>query len=198
MEVLAKAGRKEEAWKAYERARDLYFALLERAQIPTLDGEYITELLTVLRVRPWYIFLLQEGKDEEFQRLENRLRELLPKTGDDPRNLLLPRAFAEAASGRHRAAVNTLELYMGGKVGNDALISTALAKSLRALNRRQDAIKQYRHAVQLSGVDPGLLSELLYLVVEEEGVKGLRRELSAYDQLLRGAGLARECDAGLL
>jgi len=187
MEVLAKAGRKEEAWKAYERARDLYFALLERWETPRLGGDYITEPITVLRVRPWYIFLLQEGKDEEFRRLEKRLREMCRKTGDDPKSLLLPRAFAEFATGRYAAAVESLEscvqLKVWNEVVNEVMVTGLFARSLRLVGRRQDAIKQYRRAVQISGVDPGFLSEFLSLVVEEEGVDGLRRELPAYDQV---------------
>jgi hypothetical protein len=34
----------------------------------------------------------------------------------------------------------------------------------------------------LSGVDPALLSEFLYLVVEEEGMLGLAREMPAYEK----------------
>jgi tetratricopeptide (TPR) repeat protein len=188
MEVLAKAGRKEEAWKAYERARDLYFALVDRMEIPEVsdDANYNTEPLTVLIARPWCAFLLQEGKDAEFRRLEERLREICPKTGEDPKSVLLPRAFAEYGAGRYRAALKSLELCLQEKIGSEALVSAALAKSLRAVSRRQDAIKQYRRALLLSGVDPSLLSEFLRLVVEEECVKGLRRELPAYDQARGG------------
>jgi tetratricopeptide (TPR) repeat protein len=188
MELLAKAGRKEEAWRAYERARDLYFALVERSETPTLagDGGYNTELLTVLVARPWYIFILQEGKDDEFRRLEDRLREVCLKTKEDAKSLLVPRAFAEFGVGRYAAAVETLETCVKLKIWNDvvneAMVTAALAKSLRAVGRRDDAIKSYRRAVEISGVDPGLLSEFLCLVVEVDGVLGLLRELPAYEK----------------
>jgi serine/threonine protein kinase/tetratricopeptide (TPR) repeat protein len=183
MEVLSKAGRKDEAWKAYERARDLYFALVQRTETPAVPGDLdvVTEPLTVLAARPWYLFLLQEGKDDEFRRLEARLRKACLQTKEDAKNLLIPRAFAEFGSGRYAAAVETLESCVKTKM-SDALVNTALAKSLRALGRRQEAIKWYRSAVQMSGIDPGLLSEFLCLVVELEGSNGLLRELPSYDQ----------------
>jgi len=185
MEVLATAGRKAEAWTAYERARDLYFALVEKWATPRIGGEYITELITVLRVRPWYTFLLQEGKDDEVKRLENRLRAVCPKTGDDPKSLLVARATAEFGTGRYSAAAKSLETCLQEKLWNEfaseAMITGALAKSLRALGRRKEAIRRYQRAVGISGVDPGLASELLCVVVEEEGVSGIQRELPLFD-----------------
>jgi hypothetical protein len=101
----------------------------------------------------------------------------------DPRELLMPRATAEFGSRRYRAAVKSLEICLREKVGNEALITGALARCHRALGGRQDAITWYRRAVQVSGIDPTLLSEFLRLVVEEQGVNGLLRELPAYDQV---------------
>jgi tetratricopeptide (TPR) repeat protein len=102
--------------------------------------------------------------------------------------LLLPRATAEFGAGRYAAAAKSLEICLQEKLWNElaseAMITGALARSLRALGRRQDAIKWYRRAVQISGVEPALVSELLCLVVEEEGIEGLRRELPGYDRWL--------------
>src|SRR5260370_19656956 len=121
LEVLAKAGRKKEAWKAYEGARDLYFARVKKIGIPAAPGDagYITEPLTVLIARPWYLFLLKEGKDDEFRRLEDRLREVCPKTGDEPKNLLIPLAFAEFGSGRYAAAANCVSQSLQNKGSNN-------------------------------------------------------------------------------
>jgi hypothetical protein len=63
---------------------------------------------------------------------------------------------------------------------SEAMMTGALARSLRFSGRRQDAIKWYRRAGEISALDPALLSEFLCLVLEEEGVPGLLRELPAY------------------
>jgi tetratricopeptide (TPR) repeat protein len=185
MELLAKAGRKEEAWNAYERARDLYFTQVDRSEIPTLPGISQTikpgPISPAVVAFPWYIYLLQEGKDDELRRLEDRLREACPKTTTEIKDLLLPRAVAEFRSSRYAAAVRSLEICLQEKLGNEAFIASALAGSLRALGQRKEAIKWYRRAVEISGVDPSLLSEFLCLVVEEQGVNGLQRELPNYD-----------------
>jgi serine/threonine protein kinase/tetratricopeptide (TPR) repeat protein len=189
LQVLAKAGRKQEAWKAYETARDLYFDQVDKNATPGLrvGGEPIQVPLLppVIQAVPWYAFLLQAGKDDEFRRLEERLREVCPNTKTEAKALLLPRAMAEFGAGKYAAAAKSLEGCLQEKLWNElaseAMITGALARSLRALGRRQDAIKAYRRAVQISGVDPALLSEFLCLVVEEEGVNGLRRELPNYD-----------------
>jgi hypothetical protein len=52
-------------------------------------------------------------------------------------------------------------------------------------------MKWYRRAVLISGVDPSLLSEFLCVTVEEEGVAGLLRELSALDQSKMGLDVRR-------
>jgi serine/threonine protein kinase/tetratricopeptide (TPR) repeat protein len=190
MQILAKAGRKEEAWKAYERARDLYFVRVEKSETPAFPfvGEAIEvpPLPPVVQALPWYTFLLQEGKDEEFIRLDNRFREICPKIKAEPMTLLLPRATAEFSSGRYAAAAKSLEtcleLKLWNELASEAMLTGTLARSLRALDRRQDAIKWYRRGVEISGVDPGLLSEFLCLVVQEQGFNGLLRELPAYDQ----------------
>jgi serine/threonine protein kinase/tetratricopeptide (TPR) repeat protein len=191
MVALAKAGRKKEALKAYEEAKELYVAAVEKAQAPLLPGDGIdSELRAVLVARPWYVFLLQEGKDDEVQQLDKQLRAVCAKTGEDVNSPVLLRAFGEFGSGRYGAAVASLERCLQLRVWNDAvsegMVTAALAKSLRALGRRQDAIKVYQRAVQLGAVDPGLLSELLLLVVEQDGIGGVRAALPAYDQARGG------------
>jgi tetratricopeptide (TPR) repeat protein len=193
MQLLAKTGRKEEAWKAYERSRDLYFAQVARREVPALPD--VSQTIEVPPLPPtvvapqWYSYLLQEGKDDEFRRLDERLREVCKKTMTDHQSLLLPRATAEFGCGRYAEAAKSLEtclqMRLWNELASEAMITGALARSLRALRRREDAIKWYRRAVQISGVDPGLLSEFLCLVVEEQGVNGLLRELPAYDQVVR-------------
>jgi serine/threonine protein kinase/Flp pilus assembly protein TadD len=184
--LLWKAGQQEEAWQIYERARDLYFARVERSEVFELpinsQGSIAEPLSPVLYAGPWYTFLLQTGKDEEFRRLEERLREACPKTDTDAKDLLQSRATAEYTSGRYAEAIRSLESCLQQKLGNEALLTGALARSHRALGRRQDAIKWYRRAVEISGVDPTLLSEFLCLVVEVQGAKGLLRQLPVYDQ----------------
>jgi serine/threonine protein kinase/tetratricopeptide (TPR) repeat protein len=190
MQLLARTGRKEQAWQAYERARDLYFARLNKTDGPSLllTGQAIEvpALPPVVQALPWYTFLLQEGKDDEFRQLDDRLRAMCSKTGTDAKTLLLPRATAEFSTGRAAAAAKSLEMCLQGKVWNEvaseAMITGALARSCRALGRRHDAIKWYRRAVEISAGDPGLLSELLCLVAEEEGAGGLQRELMPYKQ----------------
>src|SRR5262249_48034812 len=121
MELLAKAGQREEAWKAYQMARDLYFAAVDRMKASELrrDANFLTEPLTVLIARPWYVFLLREGKDDELRRLENRLREACSKTKEEPKNLVLVRAFADFGSGRHADAVASLEICFREKLWNE-------------------------------------------------------------------------------
>jgi hypothetical protein len=199
MQALAKVGRKEEAWKAYQRSRDLYFAHVERSLGPPLpvDSQAIElpPLPPVLLALPWYTFLLQEGKDDESSQLEDRLREACRRTKSDPKGLLLPRATAEFGSGRYAAAAKSLERCLREKLWNElaseANITGALAKSLRALGRRQDAVRWYRRAVEISRLEPGLLAEFLCLVVEEEGVNGLLREMGALDQSQIGLDVRR-------
>jgi serine/threonine protein kinase/Flp pilus assembly protein TadD len=186
MQSLANAGRKEEAWRAYEEGRDLYFAKVAGRQAPVFPGDLPLKPESLLSpadvAGPWYSYLLQEERAEEFQRLENRLLEACATTRNRPEELAFPRASAEFATHKYAAAVKSLEICLKGKLGNEALVTGALARSLRALGRRQEAIDLYRRAVRLSDVDPGLLSEFLYLVVQVHGVDGLLRELPAYEQ----------------
>src|SRR5262249_51698767 len=63
------------------------------------------------------------------------------------------------------------------------MVTAALARSHRALGHRQEAIKWYRRAVEISGVHAGLLAEFLCLIVEDQRVDGLRKELTAFDPL---------------
>ena len=189
MQVLAKSGRKEEAWNAYERARDLYFAQVERNKVPVLPVDYQEIKLGLppgLVSSPWYTYLMQEGKDDELDRLEDRLRKACTLTQAKVQDLLLPRATAEFAAGRYAAAAKSFEVCLQRKLwnelANEAMITAGLAKSLQALGHRQQAMKWYQRAVQLSNADPGLLSEFLQLVVQEQGVDGLSRELAPFDQ----------------
>jgi hypothetical protein len=62
------------------------------------------------------------------------------------------------------------------------MVTAALARSLRAVGRREESIKWYRRAVESSGIDPDLLSEFLCLVTEEQGAIGLLQELPAYEK----------------
>jgi tetratricopeptide (TPR) repeat protein len=150
----------------------------------------------VVQALLWYTFLLNEGKDEEFRQLDERLQAVCPKIGMNPKTLFLPRATAEFSSGRYAAAAKSLETCLEEKLWNEiaseAMITGALAKSLRGLGRPQEAIKWYRRAVAISGADAGLLSELLCLVAEEQGLIGLCRELPALDQSRLGQDL--RCD----
>ena len=99
MQLLAKAGRKEEAWKAYEKGRDLYFAQLDRSEIPAMpvvsEAIELPPLPPFAFALPWYTYLLKEGKDDEFRQLEVRLKKACGKTRTEPKELMLPRAFAE-------------------------------------------------------------------------------------------------------
>jgi serine/threonine protein kinase/predicted Zn-dependent protease len=188
MQLLAKAGRKAEAWKAYERSRDLYFSQVDANQVPALPvvGDAIqgAPMAPVLEALSWYTYLLQDGKDVEFNRLDERLRAVCPKMATEAKRLLLPRASAEFAAGRYAAATKSLEICLHDMLGNEAVLTGMLARSLRALNRRDEAIKCYRRAVQLSdGSDPTLLSEFLCLIAQEQGAGGVLRELPAYNQV---------------
>jgi tetratricopeptide (TPR) repeat protein len=161
MQVLAKAGRKAEAWGAYEKARDLFFAKVARSELSASPGETPDqpEPLSPAGVAgPWYAFLLQEGKLDEFTRLENRLVETCSTTRSKPEELALPRASAEFATQRYEDAVKSFQICLREGLGNEIVIAGALARSLRALGRRQEAIPVYRRAIQLSDVDSGLLS----------------------------------------
>lgn len=187
MQVFARAGRKVEAWKAYEKAKELYFAQLGGNEAPALPGEpQPTPIAPAHVAGPWYVFLLQEGKEDEFRRLDERLRAACPTAKTDAEGLLVPRGMAEFRTGRYAAAVESLnvclEKHLWKGVVNESIIVEALAKSHRALGRRQAAISSYRRVLQISGVEPKLLSEFLCLVVEENGVSGLLRELPAFDQ----------------
>jgi tetratricopeptide (TPR) repeat protein len=190
MQLLAKAGKKEAAWKAYERGRDLYFAKVERCEAPAMPidshGIELPPPPPTLVALPWYTYLVQEGKEDELHRLEDRLRGLCAKSRTEAKELLLPRAFAEFSAGRYAAAATSLEMCLREKLWNEsaseALITGALARSFRAIDRRQEAIGWYQRAVQISGVDPGLLSEFLCLVVQEHRVDGLLKELPAFEQ----------------
>jgi serine/threonine protein kinase/Tfp pilus assembly protein PilF len=191
MQLLARAGRKEEAWKAYESARDLYFTQVERRDTPSspfygVDSIDLPPLPANFVALSWYLFLLQQGMDDEFHRLDERLRAICPKTKTEVKELLPPRACAEFAVGRYAAAAKSLEICVQEKLWNEmvseVMITSALARSLRSSGKRADAIKAYRRAVQLSGVDPSLLSEFLCLVLEEEGFPGLLRELPTFGQ----------------
>jgi serine/threonine protein kinase/Tfp pilus assembly protein PilF len=190
MQLLAGSGRTEEAWKAYERARELYFSHVGRSGAPALpiplQSIELPPLPPTMYALRWYTYLLQQGKDDEFLRLDERLRAICPKTKTEVKELLPPRAFAELAVGRYAAAAKSLEICVQEKLWNEmvseVMITSALARSLGSSGKRSDAIKLYRRAVQLSGVDPGLLSEFLCLVLEEEGFPGLLRELPAFSQ----------------
>jgi tetratricopeptide (TPR) repeat protein len=120
--------------------------------------------------------------------LDERLRDVCLKTGTEAKTLLLPRAIAEFGSGRYDAAAKSLETCLQQKLwsewASEVMLTGALARSHRALGRRHDAIKWYRRAVEISGIDPSLLAEFLCLVVDEEGVNGLLRELSSYEHVL--------------
>jgi serine/threonine protein kinase/Flp pilus assembly protein TadD len=191
MQLLARAGRREEAWKAYEKGRDLYFAQVDQNEAPELpiDLPQLPPPAPVAVALPWYTFLLQEGKDDEFHRLEQRLQALCVKAGTNADELMPPRATAEFATGRYGEAVKSLQACLDRKLGSEVLMRGALARSLRALARREDAIEEYRRAVRVSGIDPSLLSELLCLVVEAHGVDGLARELGSYEEARKGQNL---------
>jgi serine/threonine protein kinase/Flp pilus assembly protein TadD len=186
MQALAKAGRKDEAWKAYENGRDLYFAEVAKSQIPSLPGDppppttplWLPGVLAI----PWYTYLVQEGKLDELKELENRLREACVMTRKNPEELTLARASAEFTTQKYAAAVKSLEFCLQQKIGNEAWITSALGQSLRALGRKQEAIKYYRRAVELSDVDPKLVSEFLCLIVEVQGIEGLKRDLPAFEK----------------
>jgi serine/threonine protein kinase/tetratricopeptide (TPR) repeat protein len=190
LQSLAQAGRKEEAWNAYETARDLYFVRADTIGAPA-RGHQDIPLPPTLVALPWYTFLLQAGKDDEFSRLDDHLRKVCTKMMTDPNHLLLPRAFAEFSARKYEAAARSLEgclqLQLWNEIVSETMIVGALARSFRALGRRKDAIKSYRRAVGTSSLDPALLSELLCVVVEEEGVVGLLRELPALSQGRVGA-----------
>jgi serine/threonine protein kinase/Flp pilus assembly protein TadD len=186
MSILWKGGQKEEAWKAYEHARDLYFERVGRRQpiqMP-VNGRRDNEepLSPMLHAGAWYAFLLQEGRDDELDALEHHFSEVCSKTETDPKSLLAERAIAEFTSGKYQDAVKSLRSCLEQKLGNEVQLTSALARTNRALGRRQDAIKTYRRAVEISDADPGLLSEFLYLVVQEQGAAGVLRELPAYEQ----------------
>jgi len=189
MQLLAKAGRKEEAWKAYEKGRDLYFAQLDRSQIPVLplasQAIEIPPLPPVALALPWYTFLLEERKEEEFCRLEDRLQKACLATKSNPRGLFLPRATAEFATRRFSAAAKSFRICVEEKLWNElaseAMVTGGLAKSLRLSGQRKDAVSIYKRAVQVSGVDPRLFSEYLCVALEDGGVPGLLHELSPFD-----------------
>jgi len=189
MQLLAKAGRKGEAWNEYEKSRDLYFERQTKSDAPVLPaaGPFeVPPLPPAVQALQWYTFLLQEGKDDEFRNLDERLRDLCLKTGASANSLLLPRGRAEFDASRFAAAATSLERCLQEKLWNEsateAMITGWLARSCRALGRRQDAIKWFRRAVEISGGDAGLLSELLCLVAQDEGAKGVQRVLLPYTQ----------------
>ena len=188
MQLLSRVGRKEAAWNAYEKGRDLYFAQVDRNETPTSpgDGIKVPPMSPTFVALPWYSYLLKEGKDDEFHRLEDRLREACAKTRTEPKSLLLPRAVAEFGARRYAAAAKSLEICLQERVWNDvaseAMITTDLARSLYETGQRQAAIKFYRRAVQISEADPGLLSEFFSLALKEGGAIGLLQEVSALDQ----------------
>jgi tetratricopeptide (TPR) repeat protein len=183
MQVLARAGRKEEAWQAYQKGRDSYFAQVTGTDAPVLPGDVRgIPLSPAIVAEWWYSYLLQEDRVDEFERLETRLLKACPATLSKPEDLLPPRATAEFTTHKYDSAAKSLEICVQKKLGNETLLTGALARSLRALGRRKDAIESYRRAVQLSDVDPSLLSEFLCLVVQEHGAEGLLRELPAFEQ----------------
>jgi tetratricopeptide (TPR) repeat protein len=191
MQMLSKAGQKQEAWEAYERARDLYFARIDKSELSArpIPGEplAVPPLPPVVQALPWYTFLLQEGKDDEFQRLDQRLRDVCPKLGADAKSLMLPRASTEFATGRYAAAAESLETCLREKLWNEiaseAMLTGALARSHRALGHRKQAINWYRRAVEVSGGHAGLLAEFLCLVVEDQGADSLGPELAVFDRM---------------
>jgi tetratricopeptide (TPR) repeat protein len=204
MRTLATGGRKDEAWKAYERGRDLYFAQVHGSSAPVLPFVHQEDIADRLLAEPlsllllaelWYTYLLQERKDDEFHRLDQRLREVCSMTKLEANDLLSSRAGAEFDSGRNDEAVKSLESFLKIKlrnqVKNDAMIAKYVAESERALGEPQEAIKWYRRAVKISRADPSLLSEFLCLVVQEQGENGLRRELPAYYEQARLSPNAR-------
>jgi serine/threonine protein kinase/tetratricopeptide (TPR) repeat protein len=208
--VLAKAGQKDAAWDAYEKGRDLYFSIVGKTESVASPLWLLTDLQDDFRdreslspeffARQWYTFLLQEMKDEEFHRLDQRLRGVCQKMGTDAKNLLLPRATAEYGTGRYTAAVKSLEACLRegrwNELASEAMLTGALARSHRALGHRQDAIAWFRRAMEVSGVHAGLLAEFLCLVVEDQGVDGLRRELVAFDRVRLNPDAMRSATLG--
>jgi tetratricopeptide (TPR) repeat protein len=199
MELLAKAGRKEEAWKAYVKGRDLYFARLDKSQIPALPVASQAIELPLLPptafALPWFTYLLQEGEEEEFRSLEDRLREACLKTKTDAKSLMLPRATAEFATRRFSDAAESFQFCVEHKLWNEfaseAMVTAGLARSLRLSGQRKDAINSYKRAVQVSGVHPSLFSEYLCLAVEVGGVDGFLREFSTFDMSTIGTDVRR-------
>jgi serine/threonine protein kinase/tetratricopeptide (TPR) repeat protein len=186
MTLLANAGQKEEAWKAYRTARDLYVSEIMNREIAVLDVPKQSPSSVTRIARPWYTYLMHEARDDELPRLEEHLRDICVKTGQNPNVLRLPRGIAEYRSHRYADATRSLEICFHESLWNEdvsqARIAELLAKSHHALGHYQESIKWYRRAVQISRVDPGLLSTLLSLILQYEGLNGLVRELPKYDQ----------------
>jgi tetratricopeptide (TPR) repeat protein len=189
MVALSRNGRKKEARAAYETATKLYLERLRREETPRPIGdvEGLSAVLWPGSVATfWFSYLLEHGSKQEVDDLEKRLRDAWQRTGKNPDDVVVARASAEFASRRYSAAAKSLEFCLRKKLWNEiateAIITGGLARSLRALGRRQDAIKWYRRAIPLSDVDPALLSEFLCCIVEEQGVDGLSRELPTYEQ----------------
>jgi serine/threonine protein kinase/Tfp pilus assembly protein PilF len=194
MQALFKVGQKDEAWNAYEKARDIYFVQMAKRgdrglNLDNLPRDMREAILReslrqpAIAAAPWYEYLVREEKVDELLRLEKRLQEVCFKTGiGKPGDMWLPRALAEFKAQKYALAVKSLEICIQTKLGNEALLTAHLARSLRALGRRKDAIESYRRAVQLSDVDPTLLSEFLCCIVEEQGAHGLSRELPTFEK----------------
>jgi len=149
MRLLWKAGRKAEAWKAFEKGRDAYFAQVDRSNAHELDWQTPPVPPTFVAIS-WYQYLLDEGKDDEFRRLEVRLKEACGKTRTEPKELMLPRAFAEFGAGRFADASKSLEFCVQEKLWNEivseVMIKDALTKSRNETGKRQDATKSDRLA----------------------------------------------------
>lgn len=180
MNVFARAGRKDEAWRAYQTSRDLFFAEIE-ARASGVSGKVAPwpgqEAIS------WFTFLLEQGKFQEMEKLEERLGDACIKTNHNPNDLVLARASAEFATGRYAEAVKSLKACLELKQGTPASVVSSLAQSYHALNQRKEALKWYRQAVELNGYDPRLLSKFLVLLVQEEGTVGLTKELPNYKAL---------------
>jgi tetratricopeptide (TPR) repeat protein len=153
------------------------------ADTPPVPGDLNDAVVSpTVFAEQWYTYLLRENNVDELQRLERRLQDVCAKLLSRPADLWFPRAKAEFTNGKYADAVKSLKLCIENKLGDESWTTGSLARSLWALGRRQEAIPAYRRATQLSEPDSNLLSEFLSLIVQEEGVDGLRRELPAFEQ----------------
>lgn len=189
MTLLAKQGSKADARKAYKAARDLFFETVASSSNPappSLEGNQFQSRhpWPSVDAMPWFSYLVEEGSLEELSDLEGRLQEASIKLGRNPDELLLARAKAEVNSGRYSDAVKSLRACLKLKQGNEAWVVPMLAHSLLSLDKRQEGLQWLRQAVELTDFDARNVSRFLMLLVEEEGVNGLEKELAKFKPLL--------------